>query len=143
MVIDGGYKQRRGFDIPEINRGVIPGMGGSQRLTHAVGKAKAMDMYLTGRFMPAEEAERAGLVSRIVPAKKLMEEAMGAAHKIAEKSLIASLTVKDAVNRAYELPLTEGLNYERKVFHALFATEDQTEGMNAFMEKRTPQFRDK
>ena len=131
------------FGQPEINLGVIPGMGGSQRLTLAVGKAKAMDMNLTGRFMPADEAERAGLVSRIVPAKKLMEEAMSAAQKIAEKSLIASLTVKDAVNRSFDLTLTEGLNYERKVFHALFATEDQKEGMNAFMEKRTAQFRDK
>lgn len=131
------------FGQPEINLGVIPGMGGSQRLTLAVGKAKAMDMNLTGRFMEADEAERAGLVSRVVPAKKLMEEAMSAAQKIAEKSLIASMTVKDAVNRSFDLGLTEGLNYERKVFHALFATEDQKEGMNAFMEKRTAQFRDK
>ena len=131
------------FGQPEINLGVIPGMGGSQRLTLAVGKAKAMDMNLTGRFMAADEAERAGLVSRIVPAKKLMEEATSAAQKIAEKSLIASLTAKDAVNRSFDLTLSEGLNYERKVFHALFATEDQKEGMNAFMEKRTAQFRDK
>jgi len=131
------------FGQPEINLGVIPGMGGSQRLTLAVGKAKAMDMTLTGRFMHAEEAERAGLVSRVVPAKKLMEETMGAAQKIAEKSMIAAVTAKDAVNRSFDLGLTEGLNYERKVFHALFATEDQKEGMNAFMEKRTAQFRDK
>lgn len=131
------------FGQPEINLGVIPGIGGSQRLTHAVGKAKSMDMNLTGRFMPAEEAERAGLVSRVVPAKKLMDEALGAAHKIAEKSLIAAMAAKDAVNRAQELPLREGLNYERRNFHALFATEDQKEGMAAFLEKRTPQFRDK
>lgn len=131
------------FGQPEINLGVIPGLGGSQRLTRAVGKAKAMDMNLTGRFMAAEEAERAGLVSRVVPAKKLMEEAMGAAQKIAEKSQVAALTVKEAVNRSFETTLTEGLNYERRVFHALFATEDQKEGMAAFLEKRTPQFRDK
>lgn len=131
------------FGQPEINLGVIPGLGGSQRLTRAVGKAKAMDMNLTGRFMPADEAERAGLVSRVVPAKKLMDEAMGAAQKIAEKSQVAALTVKEAVNRSFETTLTEGLNYERRVFHALFATEDQKEGMAAFLEKRTAQFRDK
>ncbi|MCY4151189.1 MAG: enoyl-CoA hydratase [Aestuariivita sp.] len=131
------------FGQPEINLGVIPGMGGSQRLTHAVGKAKSMDMNLTGRFMLADEAERIGLVSRVVPAKNLLEEAMEAAQKIAEKSLIATITAKDAVNHAFELPLSQGLEYERRVFHALFATEDQSEGMVAFRDKRTPQFRDK
>ncbi len=131
------------FGQPEINLGVIPGMGGSQRLTHAVGKAKSMDMNLTGRFMEAAEAERSGLVSRVVETKELMDVAISAAHKVAEKSLLASMTVKDAVNRALELPLTEGLNYERRVFHALFATEDQSEGMAAFVEKRAPQFRDR
>lgn len=131
------------FGQPEINLGVIAGMGGSQRLTLAVGKAKSMDMNLTGRFMDAEEAERAGLVSRVVPAKKLMEEAMGAAQKISEKSMIAVRTGKEAVSRSFEVPLAEGLLFERRVFHSLFATEDQTEGMEAFLEKREPQFRDK
>lgn len=131
------------FGQPEINLGVIAGMGGSQRLTRAVGKAKSMDMNLTGRFMDAEEAERAGLVSRVVPAKKLQEETLAAAHKIAEKSLIAARTAKEAVNRSFETTLAEGLLYERRTFHALFATEDQKEGMAAFMEKREPQFRDK
>ena len=100
-------------------------------------------MNLTGRFMDAEEAERAGLVSRVVPCKKLMEEAMGAAAKIAEKSMITVMAVKEAVNRSYEIPLSEGLLFERRVFHSLFATEDQKEGMNAFLEKRTAQFRDR
>ncbi len=131
------------FGQPEINLGVMPGMGGSQRLTRFVGKSKAMDMNLTGRFMDAEEAERAGLVSRVVPAKKLMEEAMSAAQKIAEKSQIAVMAVKGAVNRSYETTLAEGLLYERRVFHSLFASEDQKEGMLAFLEKREPQFRDK
>ncbi len=131
------------FGQPEINLGVMAGLGGSQRLTRFVGKSKAMDMNLTGRFMDADEAERSGLVSRVVPAKKLMEEAMAAAHKIAEKSQIATLAIKDAVNRSYETTLNEGLLYERRVFHSLFATEDQKEGMQAFLEKREPQFRDK
>jgi enoyl-CoA hydratase len=131
------------FGQPEINLGVIAGMGGSQRLTRFVGKSKSMDMNLTGRFMDAEEAERCGLVSRVVPAKKLMEEAMGAAQKIAEKSMIAVRTAKEVVNRSYETTLTEGLLFERRAFHALFATEDQKEGMAAFMEKRTAQFRDR
>lgn len=131
------------FGQPEINLGVIPGIGGSQRLTRAIGKAKSMDMNLTGRFMDAEEAERAGLVSRIVPAKKLLEEAMGTAQKIAEKSLIASRTAKEAVNRSFETTLAEGLLAERRLFHSLFATEDQTEGMEAFLEKRQAQFRDR
>ncbi|TDK50076.1 enoyl-CoA hydratase [Antarcticimicrobium luteum] len=131
------------FGQPEINLGVIAGMGGTQRLTRAVGKSKAMDMNLTGRFMDAEEAERAGLVSRVVPAKKLLEEAMGAAQKIAEKSMPSTLAAKEAVNRSYEVTLAEGLLFERRVFHSMFATEDQKEGMGAFLEKRQPQFRDK
>ncbi|MEL6466367.1 MAG: enoyl-CoA hydratase [Pseudomonadota bacterium] len=131
------------FGQPEINLGVMAGIGGTQRLTRAVGKAKAMDMNLTGRFMDAEEAERSGLVSRVVPAKKLMEEAMGAAEKIAEKSMISVMAVKEAVNRSFEMPLREGLLFERRVFHSLFATEDQKEGMSAFLEKREAQFRDK
>ena len=131
------------FGQPEINLGVIAGLGGTQRLTRYIGKSKAMDMNLTGRFMDAEEAERAGLVSRVVPAKQLMEEAKSAAEKIAEKSLISSIAAKEAVNRAYETTLAEGLLYERRLFHSLFSTEDQKEGMAAFMEKRTAQFRDK
>ena len=131
------------FGQPEINLGVVAGLGGTQRLTRAIGKAKAMDMNLTGRFMDAEEAERSGLVSRVVPVKKLMEEAMAAAQKIAEKSMITIMVVKEAVNRSFETTLREGLLYERRTFHSLFATEDQKEGMAAFMEKRTPQFRDR
>ncbi|MQY42000.1 enoyl-CoA hydratase [Epibacterium sp. SM1969] len=131
------------FGQPEINLGVMPGMGGSQRLTRFVGKSKAMDMNLTGRFMDAEEAERSGLVSRVVPAKKLLDEATAAAQKIAEKSQISTLATKEAVNRSYELPLAEGMLFERRLFHALFATEDQKEGMAAFLEKREAQFRDK
>ena len=131
------------FGQPEINLGVVAGMRGTQRLTRFVGKSKSMDMNLTGRFMTAEEAERAGLVSRVVPAKKLIEEAMGAAQKIAEKSVLTSMAAKEAVNRAYELPLSEGMLFERRVFHSMFATEDQKEGMAAFLEKREAQFRDK
>jgi len=131
------------FGQPEINLGVIAGLGGTQRLTRFVGKSKAMDMHLTGRFMDAEEAERSGLVSRVVPTKKLMSEARSAAEKITEKSQIAATAAKDAVNRAFETTLAEGLNYERRVFQALFATEDQAEGMAAFTEKREAQFRDK
>jgi enoyl-CoA hydratase len=131
------------FGQPEINLGVIAGLGGTQRLTRFVGKSKAMDMHLTGRFMDAEEAERSGLVSRVVPAKKLMAEARAAAEKITEKSQIAAMAAKDAVNRAFETTLAEGLNYERRVFQSLFATEDQAEGMAAFTEKREAQFRDK
>jgi enoyl-CoA hydratase len=131
------------FGQPEINLGVVAGIGGTQRLTHAVGKSKAMDMHLTGRFMDAEEAERSGLVSRVVPAKKLLEEAQAAAQKIAEKSMITVMVVKETVNRAFELPLREGLLFERRMFHSLFATEDQFEGMSAFLEKREAQFRDK
>jgi enoyl-CoA hydratase len=131
------------FGQPEINLGVIAGLGGTQRLTRLVGKSKSMDMHLTGRFMDAEEAERAGLVSRVVPAKKLMEEAMAAATRIAAKSALTAMAVKEAVNRAYETPLREGILFERRLFHGLFATEDQAEGMSAFLEKREPQFRDK
>ncbi|MWD27055.1 enoyl-CoA hydratase [Aquicoccus sp. SCR17] len=131
------------FGQPEINLGVMAGLGGTQRLTHAVGKAKAMDMNLTGRFMDAEEAERSGLVSRVVPAKKLLEEAHEAAHKIAEKSMISAMAVKESVNRALETTLSEGLLFERRVFHSLFASDDQKEGMSAFLEKRQAQFRDR
>lgn len=131
------------FGQPEINLGICAGMGGTQRLTRAVGKAKAMDMNLTGRFMDAAEAERAGLVSRIVPAKDLIAEATKAAAKIAEKSAVAVMAVKEAVNRAQESTLAEGLLFERRMFHALFATDDQKEGMAAFLEKRTAQFRDR
>ncbi|SEQ71342.1 enoyl-CoA hydratase [Thalassovita taeanensis] len=131
------------FGQPEINLGVMAGIGGTQRLTRAIGKAKAMDMNLTGRFMGAEEAERAGLISRIVPVKKLMEEALGAAAKIAEKSMITTAAIKESVNRSFEVTLAEGLLFERRVFHSLFATEDQKEGMSAFVDKRTPQFRDR
>lgn len=131
------------FGQPEVNLGVMAGIGGTQRLTRFVGKSKAMDMNLTGRFMDAAEAERAGLVSRIVPAKKLMDEANAAAQKIAEKSMISVMAIKEAVNRSYEVPLAEGILFERRVFQSLFATEDQSEGMSAFLEKREPQFRDR
>lgn len=131
------------FGQPEINLGIVAGIGGTQRLTRFVGKSKAMDMHLTGRFMDADEAERSGLVSRVVPAKKLIEEALTAAQKIAEKSMITTMVVKESVNRSYETTLREGLLFERRMFHALFATEDQKEGMEAFLEKREPQFRDK
>ena len=131
------------FGQPEINLGVVAGIGGTQRLTRFVGKSKAMDMNLTGRFMDAEEAERSGLVSRVVPVKKLLETAMEAAGKIAEKSQITVKVVKEAVNRSYETTLREGLLFERRVFHMLFNTEDQKEGMAAFLEKREAQFRDR
>ncbi|MEN8893026.1 enoyl-CoA hydratase [Planktotalea arctica] len=131
------------FGQPEINLGVVAGIGGTQRLTRFVGKSKSMDMHLTGRFMDAEEAERSGLVSRVVPAKKLKDEAMSAAQKIAEKSVLTSMAVKEAVNRSYETTLSEGILFERRLFHSLFATEDQKEGMGAFLEKRQAQFRDK
>ena len=129
------------FGQPEINLGVIAGIGGTQRLTRFVGKSKSMEMHLTGRFMDAEEAERSGLVSRVVPDQDLMDEVMATAQKIAEKSPIAVMAVKEAVNRSYETTLQEGTLFERRVFHSLFATEDQSEGMEAFSEKRTPQFR--
>ncbi len=131
------------FGQPEINLGVIAGLGGTQRLTRFVGKSKSMDMHLTGRFMTAEEAESSGLVSRVVPVKKLKDEATAAAHKIAEKSVLATMAAKDAVNRSYETTLAEGINYERRLFQSLFATEDQSEGMASYIDKREPQFRDK
>lgn len=131
------------FGQPEINLGIVAGMGGTQRLTRLVGKSKAMDMNLTGRFMDAAEAERAGLVSRIVPAADLQDEAMKAAARIAEKSAVIAMTVKETVNRALETTLREGLLFERRAFHAAFSTEDQKEGMAAFIEKRQPRFRDR
>ncbi len=131
------------FGQPEINLGIVAGMGGTQRLTRAVGKSKSMDMHLTGRFMDAAEAERCGLVSRVVPAKSLLEETMKAAQKIVEKSAVTTRVVKECVNRAQETTLAEGLLFERRMFHAVFATEDQKEGMAAFLEKRQPQFRDR
>jgi enoyl-CoA hydratase len=131
------------FGQPEITLGIMPGMGGTQRLPRAIGKAKAMDLILTGRMMDAAEAERAGLVARVVPADKLMDEAVAAARKIASFSLPAVMMAKEAVSRAFETPLAEGRLFERRVFHAMFATEDQKEGMAAFIEKRTPQFRNR
>ena len=128
------------FGQPEITLGVMPGMGGSQRLTRAVGKAKAMDMCLTGRMMDAAEAERAGLVSRVVAADKLLEEALGAADKIAGFSLPAVMMAKEAVSRAFETTLAEGLRFEKRLFHSMFALEDQKEGMTAFVEKRKANF---
>jgi enoyl-CoA hydratase len=130
------------FGQPEINLGIGPGSGGTQRLTRAVGKAKAMEMCLTGRMMDAVEAERAGLVARVVPLAELMPEALKVAGKIASASLPAMLMVKECVNRSFETTLAEGLRFERRLFHALFATEDQKEGMAAFMEKRKPAFKD-
>lgn len=131
------------FGQPEINLGVMAGIGGTQRLTRFVGKSKSMEMHLTGRMMLADEAERSGLVSRVVPAKNLMEDVMATAAKIAEKSSLINMAVKEAVNRSYETTLREGVLFERRLFHALFATEDQAEGMSAFLEKRAPQFRGK
>jgi enoyl-CoA hydratase len=131
------------FGQPEITLGVMPGMGGSQRLTRFVGKAKAMDMCLTGRMMDAEEAERAGLVSRVVPAADLLGEALKAAEKIAGFSQPAVAIVKEAVNRSYETTLAEGLRFERRVFHSMFALDDQKEGMAAFAAKRKPEFRNR
>ncbi|GHD15404.1 enoyl-CoA hydratase [Tianweitania populi] len=131
------------FGQPEITLGVMPGMGGSQRLTRFVGKSKAMDMCLTGRMMDAAEAERSGLVSRVVPAGELIEEALKAATKIADFSLPAVMMNKEAVNRSYELTLQEGLRFERRVFHSMFALEDQKEGMSAFAEKRKPTFKNR
>jgi enoyl-CoA hydratase len=128
------------FGQPEIKLGIIPGAGGTQRLPRAVGKAKAMDLALTGRLMDASEAERAGLVARIVPADKLLDEAIGAATVISAFSLPSVLMAKEAINRAYELPLSEGLLFERRLFHSLFATADQKEGMSAFVEKRAANF---
>lgn len=131
------------FGQPEITLGVMPGMGGSQRLTRFVGKSKAMDMCLTGRMMDAAEAERSGLVSRVVPPGELIEEALKAADKIADFSLPAVMMTKEAVNRAYETTLAEGLRFERRVFHAMFALDDQKEGMSAFTEKRSANFKNR
>lgn len=130
------------FGQPEINLGVLPGMGGTQRLTRAVGKAKAMELCLSGRLMGAEEAERAGLVARVVPQAQLLEEALKVAATIASKSIPVSMMVKESVNRAFEVNLSEGVRFERRVFHAAFSTEDQKEGMAAFIAKREPQFKD-
>ncbi len=129
------------FGQPEISVGTIPGAGGSQRLTRAVGKAKAMDMCLTGRMMEAEEAERAGLVARVVPADRLLDEALATAGKIASFSLPMTMIAKEAVNRAFETTLAEGVKFERRTFHATFALEDRLEGMTAFAEKRKPDWK--
>ena len=129
------------FGQPELTLGIIPGAGGTQRLTKLVGRAKAMEMCLTGRLIGAEEAERAGLVSRVVPAAGLIDEAMKVAEKIASFPLAAVMMVKEAINRAEETSLSEGLRFERRLFHALFASKDQKEGMAAFLEKRPPKFR--
>ncbi|MEW5862057.1 MAG: enoyl-CoA hydratase [Pseudomonadota bacterium] len=129
------------FGQPEINLGIFPGAGGTQRLPRAIGKAKAMDLILTARTMDAAEAERAGLVSRVVPAEKLLDEALAVAEKIASYSLPVVMMAKEAVNRAYETTLAEGIRFERRLFHACFALEDQKEGMAAFVEKRKPRFR--
>jgi enoyl-CoA hydratase len=131
------------FGQPEIKLGIIPGAGGTQRLPRAVGKAKAMDMILTGRMMDAMEAERVGLVSRVVPAAKLLDEALAAAAQIAAFSLPSVMMAKECVNRAFEAPLAEGMLFERRLFHSLFGTEDQKEGMAAFIDKRTPGFKHK
>jgi enoyl-CoA hydratase len=128
------------FGQPEIKLGVLPGMGGSQRLTRAIGKAKAMDLILTGRTIDAAEAERSGLVSRVVPADTLLDEANAVATTISQMSRSAARMAKEAVNRAFESSLTEGLLYERRLFHSAFATDDQTEGMAAFADKRAPKF---
>jgi len=128
------------FGQPEIKLGVIPGIGGTQRLTHAIGKAKAMEMTLTGRMLDAAEAERSGLVARVVPLADLMTETMKVAEAIAAMPLPAVMLAKEAVNRAFEVPLSEGIRFERRVFHSLFATADQKEGMAAFIEKRPAKF---
>jgi enoyl-CoA hydratase len=129
------------FGQPEIKLGVIPGAGGTQRLPRAVGKAKAMDLVLTGRTMDAQEAERAGLVSRVVPAEKLLAEAMAVAQRIAGYSLPVAMMIKESINRAYETALSEGVRFERRLFQSQFALEDQKEGMAAFVEKRKPDFK--
>jgi enoyl-CoA hydratase len=131
------------FGQPEITLGTIPGAGGTQRLTRFAGKAKAMDLCLTGRMMDAAEAERAGLVSRIVPAAELVSEAVQVAERVAQMSRPAAMMVKEAVNRAYETSLAEGVRFERRLFHSTFATADQKEGMAAFIEKRKPAFRNR
>ncbi|MFH9348908.1 enoyl-CoA hydratase [Kitasatospora sp. NPDC017646] len=128
------------FGQPEIKLGVLPGIGGSQRLTRAIGKAKAMDLCLTGRMMGAEEAERAGLVARIVPADQLLTEALATAETVAAMSTPAAIMLKESVNRSFETTLAEGVRFERRLFHSVFATADQKEGMSAFAEKRSPKF---
>jgi enoyl-CoA hydratase len=128
------------FGQPEIKLGIIPGAGGTQRLPRTIGKAKAMDMILTSRMMDAQEAERSGLVSRIVPADKLMDEALAAALVIADMPRLAAMAAKESVNRAFETPLSDGVMFERRLFHALFSTADQEEGMEAFLAKRPPAF---
>lgn len=128
------------FGQPEIKLGIIPGAGGTQRLPRAIGKAKAMDLVLTGRMMDAQEAERCGLVARVVPADKLLEEALSVATTIASYSIPAVMMAKEAINQAYQSQLADGLLFERRLFHALFATTDQKEGMSAFLEKRPPRF---
>lgn len=131
------------FGQPEITLGIMPGAGGTQRLTRIVGKAKAMEMCLTGRRMKAEEAERAGLASRVIPANELMDEALKVADKIASFSMPTVMLAKESVNRSYETNLTEGIRFERRIFHSMFATEDQKEGMQAFVEKRKPSFKNR
>ena len=131
------------FGQPEITLGTIPGIGGTQRLTRAIGKSKAMDLCLTGRMMDAAEAERSGLVARVVPAASLMDEAMKVAETIAGFGLPSVYAAKESVNRAFETTLAEGVRFERRVFHALFATEDQKEGMAAFVEKRPAKFKNR
>ena len=131
------------FGQPEIKLGVMPGLGGSQRLTRFVGKSKAMDMCLTARMMDADEAERSGLVSRVVPLDALIDTALEVASTISSFSLPATMRVKEAVNRSFETTLSEGLLFERRIFYSSFSTEDQVEGMSAFMEKRTPEFKNR
>jgi enoyl-CoA hydratase len=128
------------FGQPEIKIGIIPGAGGTQRLPRAIGKSKAMDLVLTSRMMDANEAERAGLVSRVVPLDKLMEEALAAAITVADMPRLAAIAAKESVNRAFESGLSDGVMFERRIFHSLFATQDKNEGMQAFIEKRKPQF---
>ena len=131
------------FGQPEIKLGIVPGAGGTQRLPRAIGKAKAMDMVLTGRMMDAAEAERSGLVSRVVPADQLMTEALAVAEQLCGLGLPSVMLAKDAVNRSFETGLTDGIAYERRLFHSLFGTEDQQEGMGAFLEKRKPVFKNR
>jgi enoyl-CoA hydratase len=131
------------FGQPEIQLGVMPGAGGTQRLARAIGKSKAMDMVLSARMMDAAEAERSGLVSRVVPAEKLIDEAMAAAKKIASFSQPIAMMAKESVNRAFETTLAEGIRFERRLFHAMFATDDQKEGMAAFIDKRKPSFKNR
>ncbi|MEJ2176844.1 MAG: enoyl-CoA hydratase-related protein, partial [Gammaproteobacteria bacterium] len=131
------------FGKPEINLGIIPGAGGTQRLTRAIGKSKAMELCLTGRLMDADEAERSGLVARIIPAAELLDEALKTAGEIADKSMPSVLMCKESVNRCFETSLSEGLLFERRQFHALFATQDQKEGMTAFADKRKPEWEHK